>query len=126
MTDASGICRYTIDEHHAAEGWYLTTENHQTHVTSAQFTYFADSYENSDELDQVRINAFDCAGNKTSIVRPTSYIDVEKDYGTTVPSGWARTSCTCAIGDSMLRTSTLNASLSTVVNGQGTKSMSPS
>src|SRR4051794_12970726 len=120
MTDASGICRYTLDEHFSAEGWTLTAENHQTHVTSAQFTYFADSYENSDDLDQVRINVFDCAGNKTSVVRPTSHIDVEKDYGPTIPSGWARTSCTCAIGDSMLRTSTANASLSTVVNGQGT------
>src|SRR4051812_3661117 len=37
MTDASGICRYTLDEHHSAEGWYLTTESHQTHATTAQF-----------------------------------------------------------------------------------------
>ena len=39
-----------------------------------------------------------------------------------MPSGWQRTSCTCAIGDSMLRTSTANKSLSTVVNGNGQNS----
>jgi len=120
MTDPSGICSYTIDEHHSAEGWYLRTEVHQTHATTARFTYFADDYENSDDLDLVRINAVDCAGNTTSVVRPASHIHIEKDYGPAVPSGWQRTSCTCAIADSMLRTSSPSASLSTVVNGQST------
>jgi hypothetical protein len=38
-----------------------------------------------------------------------------------VPAQWARTTCVCAIGDTMLRTSRMNASLSTVVNGHGRK-----
>ena len=53
------------------------------------------------------------------MIRPTDYIGIERDYGPSVPAGWARTACICAIGDSMLRTSTRNVALSTVVNGQG-------
>ncbi len=118
--DPSGICRYTIDEEHTVEGWEYAVIDTPTHSTSGQYTFFADEYENSDDLSAIRINAYDCAGNVTSVVRPGDYVHVERDYGPTVPSGWARTSCTCAIGDSMLRTSTKNASLSTVVNGGGT------
>ena len=55
------------------------------------------------------------------MTRPTNYIHIERDYGPTVPAKWSRTSCACAIGDTMLRTSTKNASLSTVVNGEGRK-----
>jgi hypothetical protein len=118
-SDASGICRYTVDEWHNVDGWYLETERYSTHATTGTFTYKNDAYENSDDLGQIRVNAYDCAGNVTSVIRPTDYINIERDYGPTVPAGWARTSCTCAIGDTMLRTSTRNTSLSTVVNGQG-------
>ncbi len=118
--DASGICRYTIDEEHNVEGWAYEVIDTSTHSTTGQYTFFADEYENSDDLSAIRINAYDCAGNVTSVIRPGAYVHVERDYGPTIPSGWARTSCTCAIGDSMLRTSTKNASLSTVVNGAGT------
>ena len=120
-SDPSGICRYTVDEFHNVEDWYLETERYSTHATTGTFTYKIDDYENSDDMGRVRVNAYDCAGNVTSVVRPTEYIAIERDYGPTVPSGWARTSCACAIGDSMLRTSTKNRSLSTVVNGQGRK-----
>jgi len=118
-TDPSGICRYTIDEWHNVEGWYLETKSYTTHATTGTFTYRVDDYENSDDLGEIRVNAYDCAGNVTSVLRPTEYVKIERDYGPTVPAGWARTSCVCAIGDSMLRTSTKNAALSTVVNGRG-------
>ena len=118
-SDPSGICRYTVDEFHNVEGWYLETVRSTTHATSGTYTYKNDDYENSDDMGQIRVNAYDCVGNVTSVVRPTDYINIERDYGPSVPSGWARTSCVCAIGDSMLRTSTRNASLSTVVNGAG-------
>ena len=120
-SDPSGICRYTVDEFHNVEGWYEEVERYSTHSTTGTFTYKNDDYENSDDMGQVRVNAYDCAGNVTSVTRPTDYIHIERDYGPTVPAQWARTSCTCAIGDSMLRTSTKNASLSTVANGQGRK-----
>ena len=48
-----------------------------------------------------------------------------RDYGPTIPAGWARTSCTCAIADSMLRTSTKNVSLSTMVNASGGNERGP-
>ena len=118
-SDPSGICRYTVDELHNAEGWYLEAERYSTHATTGRYTYKNDDYENSDDVGRIRVNAYDCAGNVTSMERPTNYIKIERDYGPTVPSGWARTTCTCAIGDSMLRTSTRNVSLSTVVNGAG-------
>jgi hypothetical protein len=119
-TDPSGICRYTVDESHAAEGWTYGAVNSPTHSTTGRYTFFADEYENSDDLDQIRINAYDCAGNVTRATRPASYVHLERDLGPSVPSGWAQTSCTCAIGDTMLRTSIRNVSLSTVVNGNGT------
>jgi hypothetical protein len=118
--DPSGICRYTVDEEHGAEGWTDAAVTTVTHSTSGTYTFFADEYENSDDLSAIRVNAYDCAGNVTSVLRPGAYTHVERDYGPTIPSGWARTSCTCAIGDSMLRTSTANASLRTVVNAGGT------
>ena len=43
-----------------------------------------------------------------------------EDYGDVAPTGWARTSCACAVGDTMLRTSTKDASLSAAVHGRGT------
>jgi hypothetical protein len=116
-TDPSGICRYTVDEEHGVEGWSYGVVNTPTHSTSGKYTFFADEYENSDDLTQIRINAYDCAGNVTRATRPGAYTHMETDIGPTVPSGWTRT---CAIGDSMLRTSTKNAALSTVVNGAGT------
>lgn len=118
-TDRSGICRYSIDEEHGVEGWYRGVVNYRTNATTGRYTYFADEYFNSDDLGRIRFNAYDCAGNRTSVERDGSYIHLERDYGPTVPSGWARTSCTCAIGDSMLRTSTKQASLNTVVNAEG-------
>ena len=118
-SDPSGICRYTVDEFHNVQGWELETQSNSTHATTGSFTYKVDDYENSDELGGIRVNAYDCAGNVTTAQRGTEMIRIERDYGPTLPSGWARTSCTCAIGDSMLRTSTKNRSLSTVVNGQG-------
>jgi hypothetical protein len=74
---------------------------------------------NSDDLSRVRINAYDCAGNKASVERRSSWPYMHTDYGPAVPSGWGRTSCDCFMGDSTLRTSTKNASLSTVVNSGG-------
>jgi hypothetical protein len=120
--DPSGICRYTIDGFYNVEGWTYGIESYSTHATTGKFTYFSDDYENSDDLGEIRINAYDCAGNVTSIIRGTSYVKIERDYGPTVPSGWQRTSCVCAIGDSMLRTSTAKTALSTVVNGNGQNS----
>ena len=119
-SDPSGICRYTVDEEYTVQGWTYGAVNTPTRSTTGRYTFFADEYENSDNLSRIRINAYDCAGNVTRAVRPAAYVHLERDYGPTVPSGWARTSCTCAIGNSMLRTSTANASLSTVVNGGGT------
>ena len=120
-SDPSGICRYTVDEWHNVDGWYEEVERYSTHATTGTFSYKNDDYENSDDIGQVRVNAYDCAGNVTSVTRPTDYIKIERDYGPTVPAKWARTSCACAIGDSMLRTFTKNASLDTVVNGLGRK-----
>jgi hypothetical protein len=118
--DPSGICRYTVDQEEGVQGWTYEAVITPTHSTTGGYTFFADEYENSDDIGRIRINAYDCAGNVTAVVRETSYVHLERDYGPAVPSGWARTSCTCAIGNSMLRTSTANASLSTVVNGGGT------
>jgi hypothetical protein len=118
--DPSGICRYTVDEDHGVQGWTDGAQTYSTHATTGQYTYFTDEYENSDDLYTIRVNAYDCLGNVKSVERSVSTIHLEKDYGPTVPSGWARTSCTCAIGDSMLRTSTYKASLRTVVNAAGT------
>jgi hypothetical protein len=117
-SDPSGICGYSVDEDHGVEGWY-TGADHPTHLTTGQYSYYADEWENSDDLYQIRINVRDCAGNTTSVLRPAAFPAIEKDYGPTVPKGWSRTSCACAMGDSMLRTSTYHAALSTVVNGEG-------
>lgn len=119
-TDPSGICRYSIEEEHTAEGWYPEpTVDYRTHATSGRYTYLADEYYNSDDLSRIRFNAYDCVGNKTSVERLPSYLHLVQDYGPTVPKGWARTSCTCAMGDNTLRTSMYRASLSTVVNAEG-------
>lgn len=117
--DPSGICAYTVYEEHGVEGWGEQGTTTVTHATTGTYTFFADDYENSDDLSQIRIEARDCAGNVTSALRPGGYTNVYSDYGPTVPAGWSRTSCTCAIGDSMIRTSTKNAALTTVVNGLG-------
>lgn len=114
-TDPSGICRYSVDEHHGVEEWADGIQDYQTRATSGRHRFDVDGYENSDDTDKLRVNAFDCAGNKTSVERRGSWTRMLQDYGPTVPSGWARTSCTCAMGDSMLRTSTYKASLSTAV-----------
>jgi hypothetical protein len=114
--DASGICRYSVDELYI-EGWTEGAVDYPTHATNGQYTYHAREFQHSGDLFRIRVNAFDCAGNKTSVERPVDGIHLLKDYGPTVPRGWGRTSCTCALGDSMLRTSTYKASLSTVVKG---------
>ena len=119
-SDASGICRYSVDEEHGPEGWTEGVVDSPTHATTGTYTYVADEYVNSDDLSGIRFTAYDCAGNTTSVERFGSYVHVDKDYGPSVPAGWAKTSCSCAIGDSMLRTSTYKASLSTVVNAAGT------
>jgi hypothetical protein len=119
-TDPSGICRYTVAEEYNAEGWTGETNVTSTHSTSGKYTYYANEFSHSDSLTAIEVNAYDCAGNVTSVFRSISQAHVERDFGPTVPSGWARTSCLCAIGDSMVRTSTKNASLRTVVNGRGT------
>jgi hypothetical protein len=118
--DASGICRYSVDELYI-EGWTNGAVDYSTHATTGQYTYHASEFEHSGNLFGIRVNAFDCAGNKKSVERPVNGIHLLKDYGPTVPSGWGRTSCTCALGDSMLRTSTYKASLSTVVNAGGSR-----
>jgi hypothetical protein len=119
-TDPSGICRYTVDEEHSAEGWSEEATVTSTHSTTGKYIYYADEFPHSDSLSAIRVNAYDCANNVTSATRTPDGAHVYRDYGPTVPSGWARTSCSCAIGDSMVRTSTKNASVSTVVNGRGT------
>ena len=118
-TDPSGICRYTVDEEHGAEGWTDAATVISTHSTSGKYTYHADEFSHSDSLSAIEVNAYDCAGNVTSVRRSINQAHVERDYGPTLRYGWARTSCLCAIGDSMVRTSTKNASLSTVLNGRG-------
>ena len=85
-SDPSGICRYTVDEFHNVEGWYDEAERYSTHATTGTYTYKNDDYENSDDMGQVRVNAYDCAGNVTSVTRPTNYIHIERDYGPTVPA----------------------------------------
>lgn len=118
-TDASEICRYSVDEDHGVQGWTEGAVDYLSNATRGRYVYSVDEYENSDDLFNVRINAYDCAGNKSSVERPAGSVSVAQDYGSTVPDGWARTSCTCAIGDSMLRTSKARASLRTVVNAGG-------
>ena len=119
-SDPSDICRYSVDESFGVQGWTDGVLDDRTNATSGHIGFTGDGYLNSDDLDEIRINAYDCAGNVTSVVRPGSWPSVLADYGNVVPSGWARTSCTCAIGDSMLHTSTKNASHSTAVNARGT------
>lgn len=117
--DASGICRYSVDELYI-EGWTEGVVDDATHATSGQYTYRSTAeFLRSGDLFSIRINAFDCAGNRTSVERPSDGLHLVKDYGPAVPSGWGRTSCACALGDSMLRTWTAKASLSTVVNAAG-------
>jgi hypothetical protein len=117
-SDSSGICRYSVDESYI-EGWTEGAVDYSTHATTGQYTFATDGWGRSGDLFGIRINAYDCAGNKRTVERPAALVEMEKDYGRTLPTGWARTSCTCAMGDSMLRTSTFKASLSTVVNGAG-------
>jgi hypothetical protein len=117
--DASGICRYSVDELYI-EGWTEGAVDYSTHATTGQYTFATDGWDRSSDLFGIRVNAYDCAGNKRMAERPTALIQMEKDYGPSLPRGWARTSCACAMGDSMLRTSTYQASLSTVVNAAGT------
>ena len=76
--DPSGICRYTIDEEHTVEGWTYEVINTPTRSTSGKYTFFADEYENSDDLSRIRINAYDCAGNVTSVIRPGDYVHVDR------------------------------------------------
>jgi hypothetical protein len=115
--DASGICRYSVDEQYI-EGWTEGAVDYSTHATTGQYTYYVSESLHSGSLFRFRINAFDCSGNKASVELPVDEgLTLFKDYGPTVPSGWGRTLCTCALGDSMLRTSTYKASLSTVVRG---------
>lgn len=118
-TDPSGICRYSVDEENGLEGWSDGVLDYETHAGSGRTEFYADGYPNSDDLSTVRINAYDCAGNVTSVERPGSLPRLVVDYGTVVPAGWARTSCECAMGDSMVRTRTKGASLRTVVNAHG-------
>jgi len=119
-SDPSDICRYSVDEEFGAEGWTDGVLDYRTNATSGQVGFTADGYENSDDLTTIRINAYDCAGNVTSVERRGTWPSILADYGGSVPVGWGRTSCTCAIGDSMLHTSTKNVSLSTsVVNTAG-------
>jgi hypothetical protein len=118
-SDPSGICRYTIDEFHNVEDWYIGVQDLQTSDTSGRYSFFADDYENSDDMGAVRFNAYDCAGNVTSVERPGDYTNIERDYGSAVPSGWRRSTCACAIGDTMLTTRKRGVSLATVVNTGG-------
>jgi hypothetical protein len=115
-SDPSRICRYSVDEHHGVEEWSNGVVDYRTNATTGRHRFNVDGYPNSDDTDILRVNAYDCAGNKTSVQRRGSWTAMEKDYGPSVPAGWARTSCTCAMGDSMLRTSTYKTSLSTVVS----------
>jgi hypothetical protein len=117
-SDTSGICRYSVDELYI-EGWTEGAVDYATHATTGRYTFTADGMDRSGDLFAIRVNAYDCAGNKRSVERPTALVEMEQDYGPTLRAGWGRTSCVCAMGDSMLRTSVAKASLSTVVNGGG-------
>jgi hypothetical protein len=119
-TDPSDICRYSVDQHVIAEWWTDGVVDYPTNAASGRFGFTADGYWSSNDVDLIRINAYDCAGNVTSVTRPGIWPGVTEDHGEDTTTGWARTSCTCAIGDSMLRTSTRDASLSTAVDGRGT------
>ena len=117
--DPSGICRYTIDEFHNVEDWYLDVQVLDTHDTSGRYTFFADDYENSDDMGAVRFNAVDCAGNVTSVERPGDYTNIEIDYGPVSRrsgSGWDSRAPSATRCSPPTRR---GASLSTVVNTGG-------
>jgi len=118
-SDPSDICRYSVDEENGVEGWSEGVLDYETNATSGQVGFSADGYESSDDLSRVRINAYDCAGNVSSVERRGSVPRLVVDYGPAVPAGWSRTSCDCAMGDSTLRTRTKGASLSTQLNAHG-------
>ena len=122
-TDDSDICGYSVDtlsQHDPDEvGGWSKGELRTTNATTDHFVYNTSNYYKAGHLEAVRINAYDCAGNVTSVVRSSLGINLEQDYGPTIPSGWKRTTWVGAIGDSMLNTSTYKTSLSTVVTGDG-------
>lgn len=118
-SDPSGICRYSVDEEDGEEGWSDGVVDQRTTKTSGRTSFYADGYPTSTDVSAVRINAYDCAGNATSVRRPGAFPSVVVDYGAALASGWERTSCACAMGDTMLRTRTRGAALSTVVNAHG-------
>ena len=86
-TDPSGICRYTVDEEHGAEGWTDAATVISTHSTSGKYTYHADEFSHSDSLSAIQVNAYDCAGNVTSVRRSINQAHVERDYD--LPFGMA-------------------------------------
>lgn len=116
-SDPSDICRYTVDEEHGSEGWVDGVQDYETNATSGRHSFKVDGMENSDDTSRIRINAWDCAGNKSTVERRSSWTHMSTDYGPAIPSGWAQTSCTCFIGDSVLRTTTKNAAVTTTLTG---------
>jgi len=122
-SDESDICGYsvdTLDIDHPDEGheWNLGRVD-ATNATTGHVTFDIDNYFIEGHLDKFRVNAYDCAGNVTSVTRDPGGVSVVQDYGPTIPDGWRRTTWVGAIGDSMLKTSVGKVSLSKVVHGNG-------
>lgn len=119
--DPSDVCRYSVDIENGSEGWATGVMDYQTNATSGRYGFSADGYENSDDLSRVRINAYDCIGNVTSVERRSTWPSMLVDYGKDAPKGWREVQCECAMGDSALRTAKKGASLLAVVNADGYK-----
>lgn len=117
--DPSGICRYTVDIEMGVDGWQIGVVDYETNATSGQYGFLGDGYFNSDDLSQVRINAYDCLGNMTSVERRATWPSIPVDYGGEPRKGWRQVQCECAMGDSTLRTAKKGRSLTTVVNANG-------
>jgi hypothetical protein len=115
----SGICGYAIDSQDVIGDPEPAKPFYATNSTTGELTITAGNVDSSGSRARYLIKAYDCAGNVTT--KPVSALDIAvlKDIGPTIVSGWTRSSCTCALGGSTLRTSTRNAALRATVTGAG-------
>jgi hypothetical protein len=87
--------------------------------TTGHIDYGNGDSDSSGSLGGFALWVHDCAGNKQQQRMAADLVRLVQDVGPTLGSGWSRTTCACAIGGSMLRTSTKNVSLTIKASGAG-------
>jgi hypothetical protein len=115
----SGICGYAVDSQDVVGDPEPFKPFYATSSTTSGFSYGAGNYDSSGSVAGYHIKAYDCAGNVTSGFTSALDVNVLKDVGGTTLNGWSKTTCSCALGGSMMRTSTRNAAVDASVAGTG-------